>query len=611
MKRTLLVTIILFFVYPVIVLGRVTPTSFFTNQFSTFLTKRFPSSYKVVGKVSERHGSRLVFPKGNHELRRGDELLALKYEKNVPLYLLHQASVIRIEAIMGNKILAQEMAVIERPAKVGDPIVIPSSPVVYLYTNIKRKEVFKPYTQLIKMLLAKNFEVVELGKPELKPKTDRYGILIKLEGESGYLALRVQSIYSGDTLYFDSTSYAGPIATAAPSGVTIVLPDWSSLRIARYAQTFASQEAIGTTPKPLPEPGKQTTPKATKSFLRVGEIPETNQYRLNEKFKRMVIAEIDGDRKPDFVFLNDDFLEVYNFENGVFQKTRRYELSGGPYVALHLHAMDITGDGQDELFLTLGRQIMLDDYHDTILRSMILTFKNGAFEVLDEDLPYYLRVIEDRQGNLVALAQNKGNKSLYDGDIIRIKWNNALGKIIETGEYAPAHDVYSIYQFNLIPDDIDRIVILEPTNDLQVYYTPTEEPEVISDKNFGFYDEIPFLISPREEKFIGGFNKKLSETAYAPRRFVLKREYDDQMFLIRKGRTRVSVSTSLGNVLKTSQGEDSLVAVKWLKGQILETWQSESLSKDIIDFGFVKIGQEDKIVLLVRDKQGYAIEIIK
>ncbi len=585
------------------------PYPLFNQQLSNFLTKKFPSSYKVVGNIAERHGSRLVFPQGKHKLKRGEELLVLSKEKGVPLYLLHQASVIRVEAIMGDKVLAQEMAVINKPADIGDPVVIPSSPVVYLYTNVKKKEVFKPYTDLIKSLLNKNFEIVELSKPELNVRTDRYGILIRLEGEPGYLALRVQSIYSADTLYFDSVSYSAPIATIAPVGVSIALPDWSSLRIATYAKTYKPSEPTSTA---FGTSGQIASKKKEAStFLRVGELPEKNQYRLSEKFKRMVVAQINGDNKPDFVFLNDDFLEVYNFEGETFQRILKYELPGGPYVALHLHAMDITGDGLDELFLTLGRQMVLDDYHDTILRSMILTCQSGSFDILDDDLPYYLRVIEDRQGKLVALAQNKGDKSVYEGDIIRLKWNSALGKIIEAGEYTPAHDIFSIYQFNLIPDDTERVVILEPTNDLQVYYTPTEEPEVVSDKNFGFFDEIPFVISPREEKFVGGFNKKLSETAYAPRRFVLKREYDDQMFLIRKGRSRVTVGSSIGNVFRTSQGEDSLVAVKWIKGQIRETWQSEGLSKDIIDFGFVKVGQNDEVVLLIRDNQGYAIEIIK
>ncbi len=608
MKRLVILGLLCFFITTGIAYSE--PYPLFNKQLSSFLTKKFPSSYIVVGKVAERHGSRLVFPLGKHKPKRGEELLVLGRERGVPLYLLHQASVIRVEAVMGNKVLAQEMAVINRPADIGDPIVIPSSPVVYLYTNVKKKEVFKPYTELIKSLLKKNFEIVELSKPELDVRTDRYGILIRLEGEPGYLALRIQSIYSGDTLYFDSVSYSAPVATIVPVGTTIALPDWSSLRVATYAKTYTPSEPLSV-PSGKARQKAVSEKKKSPTFLRVGELPEKNQYRLSEKFKRMVIAQINGDNKPDFVFLNDDFLDVYNFEGGAFQRIQRYELPGGPYVALHLHAMDITGDGLDELFLTLGRQIILDDYHDTIIRSMILTYQNGAFDILDDNLPYYLRVIEDRQGKLVALAQNKGDKSIYEGDIIRLRWNSALGKVVEAGEYTPAHDIFSIYQFNLIPDDTERVVILEPTNDLQVYYTPTEEPEVISDKNFGFFDEIPFVISPREEKFVGGFNKKLSETAYAPRRFVLKREYDDQMFLIRKGRSRVTINSSIGNVFKTSQGEDSLVAVKWLKGQIRETWQSEKLSKDIIDFGFVKVGQEDEVVLLVRDNQGYAIEIIK
>jgi len=570
----------------------------------SYLDLHFPKSYQVISHVSEKHGSRVVF-NTTIKLTRGNELIVLKQEKNVPTYLLHQASVIRVEAILEKgKILAQEMAILSREAQRGDPVAIPASPVIYLYTNIQHKEIFKPYMELIQKLLAKGFEVVEVTGTILEPRTDRYGILLRLEGAPGYLAFRIQSIYSGDTLYFANKEYTGKIATIAPVGTKITLPYWKATT-GLYAQAPKQQPAFTTPPPAAPGPEKQ------RSFQKAQPVTITNQYRLNKAFKRMVVCNLDNDGRPDFVFLRDDGIDVYNFEGQRFTETLSFAFTGGPFTALHLHAMDINGDGDDELFVTLGMHLILDDFEDTELSSMILEYVNHNFHVITDDMPYYLRVIEDRSGNKVALAQSKGQKELYKGEILQLVWDSNANSIREAGEYSPAHDVYSIYQFNLIPEDPDRIMILEPSNELQVYYTPTEAPEVISDKNYGFYAEIPFIAAPKQERYIGGFTKQQYRTVYAPRRFVLKNGYDGQMFLIDKGTSQISVTSPIGTLLQTSKGEDSLVGVKWISGQIRETWRSESIAKRIIDFGFVKLPQGDKIVLLLKDKRGYSIEIIQ
>ncbi len=561
-----------------------------------WMTQRFPGSYTEISTVQQKHETRITFPLGKATPpRRGEEMLVLHKEPGVPVILQKQAAVIRVETVAGSQVVAQEMAVLEGPSRIGDPVVVPASPVVYLYTNVKSKETFGPYTDLLNALLEKNFEVVELFEPRVEPRTDRYGVLVRLEGGEGHLTLRIQSIYSGDTLFFETRPYPRKFAALHPVGQKIALPDWT----AALGRARSTSSAVFT----------QTQAPAG-SFRKAQAVPTKTLYPLNEDIKRVVVCDVDGDGSQEIAGLADDAIHLYQLSADGIRLRTSYPLPGGPYVALHLHAMDITGDRGDELILTLGKQVMGEGREDTELHSMILSYSQGRFAPIERDLPYFLRVIQDRQGRLVLIGQQKGKAELYTGDIITFDWFK--GSLFAGNEYRPAHNIYSVYQFNLIPEDPKRVMILEPSNELQVYYTPTEEPEVSSDKNYGVYAEIPFLIAPKKEKYIGGFTKKTHETAFAPRRFVLKRKYDDQMFLISKGRSGSSLGVRVGSLVNRPEGEDHLAAVKWSKGQIVETWKSEEIAKNILDFGFLKDPHRERLVVLVRDRQGRtALELIQ
>jgi len=77
-----------------------------------YLDSKFPASYQVVSQVAEKYQDRLTLPIKEKPLSRGQELVVLSQKKGVPVYLLPQAAVIRVESSFQEKVLAQEVKVL-------------------------------------------------------------------------------------------------------------------------------------------------------------------------------------------------------------------------------------------------------------------------------------------------------------------------------------------------------------------------------------------------------------------------------------------------------------------------------------------------------------------
>ncbi len=577
-----------------------------------FLETRFPPTFKKISQIKEKYKDRVVFRFKGQPPKRGTEYLVLSNEPNVPLYLQRPAGVIRVESIFGEEALAQVMAVLGQKIAVGDNIVIPSSPVIYLYTNIKDKDVFEPYQTLRDSLLKKNYEVVEIKGNKVIPATDRYGIVIRLEGGKNYLVCKVQSLYSKDTLFAQTIKYSQAIATEAPVGQNIILAARQPVVVAQPPMTPTGVTPPVTTTSQAGTFHRAQVPSATVSdFRKAMASVEHNFYRVREDYKRFVICEVDGDRNPDFVFLNDRGIFRYTLHDGQLEYIDKYTFNNNDIVALHLHAMDLDGDGKDELLVTLAEKLIVLDKKDSRLVSMILTHEGTAYSPLATQLPYYLRVIQDRSGKKVLLAQRKGKYDPYDGDIYQLEWDSGAGSITAPVIYEPARDIYSIYQFNLVPDNPQHVIILEPNHYINGYFTPEERVDATSDIDFGPFREIPYPIKLEKDEYRGGFDKKTFHYVFAPRRFELHLEYDGQSFLINKEREPQTIVGKIKTVIKQGNGKDSIAAVKWIGNQIPTTWESKRISKDLLDFSFVHQGNKDMLFVLVRDQKGYAVETIQ
>jgi hypothetical protein len=90
----------------------------------------------------------------------------------------------------------------------------------------------------------------------------------------------------------------------------------------------------------------------------------------------------------------------------------------------------------------------------------------------------------------------------------------------------------------------------------------------------------------------------------------LRPAFDGQSFIIYKERTGGGgILQSAIEKVWASKGIDQVVGVKWMGQQIVETWKSKELSKNILDFTFTQ--DSDRILVLYEEEKGCALEALR
>jgi hypothetical protein len=602
----------------------------------TFLKDQYASPFQMTGKVYEVSGDRLLFSKADITLKVGQQLRVCEHKPGVSPILQSRIAWIQVEALFADKVLARITQGTASAIKAQDPVLTPAAPVIYLYTNITRKQGFKHYRQLLTALLNDRFQVKEVSGDMIAGKPESSDLLLRLEWEAGQLVCSLTRLDDGRLLYSEAIPYPEAVQTQFSSGhllsQTVYLPDRTPA--APLAQSSPASEAIrpqmsdgpgvqaprpssmpvrasaAPSVQPLPVTEGPRSESASSSFQTSKPIEKAEFHKLSEPFLRVQSCDLEGDGKGELAFLSQEAVVIYGFENGQLIRKLSHRFDKNSYFPLHLHAVDIDEHKGDELLVTLAEPFVNLDKKDNRLCSMILTFNKGALHTLIKNWPYYLRMIRDRHGRSVALAQSQGVYEPYAGSICQLKWNSN-DKTVELGEpYKPARGIYSIYQFNLVPEDPQRVIILEPNNNLNGYFAPEETLEATGIRNYGDFHELTYPIKLEKVETIGGFDTKTFREIYAPRRFELRPAFDGQSFMIYKERTGSGgiLKNTVRKVWRASQGVDQVVGVKWAGQQIVETWKSKELSKNILDFTFTQ--DSDRILVLYEEEKGCALEAL-
>jgi hypothetical protein len=600
-----------------------------------FLQKQYASPFQVTGKVYEVSGDRLLFSKTDVRLEIGRLLRVCEHKSGVSPVLQSRIAWIQVEAIFADKVLARITQGTTSAIKPKDTILTPAAPTIYLYTNITGKQGVKHYRQLLTTLLNDRFQVKEVSGDTIEGKPESSDLLLRLEWEAGQLVCGLTRLDDGGLLYSETLPHPDVLQTRFASGhllaQTVYLPARTPAAPLEQpsavpeASRLAIAEPRVQTPKPssmpvrapaapsLQSPQVIEEPRsepAGPSFQTSKPIEKADFHKLSESYLRVQSCDLEGDGKAELAFLSQKAVVIYGFETGQLVRKMSHRFDKDNYFPLHLHAVDIDGRKGDELLVTLAEPSQTLEKKDSRLCSMILTLQKGAFHPLVKNWPYYLRVIRDRHGRAIALAQSRGDYEPYADAIRLLRWNSTNKKVELGGPYRPARGVYSIYQFNLVPEDSQRVMILEPNNNLNGYFAPEETLEATGIRNYGDFNELAYPIKLEKAEIIGGFDTKTFREIYSPRRFELRPAFDGQSFIIYKERTGGGGGIIKGTVQKvlTSRGIDQVVGVKWAGEQIVETWKSKELSKNILDFTFTQ--DSDRILVLYEEEKGCALEAL-
>ena len=469
---------------------------------------------------------------------------------------------------------------------------------VYLYTNLATPQNLRSFQDLVRTLQY-NRIVYTIKNSQQLAAPDIPGIrplIITFEATGPRITCRLTD--REHNIYFENSFTLGyippvinqPGSFSAP-GATTAASSFSNAPAGSVSRTTSFTQAHGPAPGTIP----------------VGRI------KLKNSYERLVFLEYDGKPGLELALLNHKWVEIYRLKGLKLLSLGHYRLPHNNIIPLHLHAGDFNHNGRDELYVSLGRPKIIDDKQDTGLYSLILENQGGKLSLLKNNLPYYFRVIEIRNGKKVLMVQQMGEYAQYQEPI---RWAGFFqGKFAVRKPFHLAHDVYSLYNFNLNPFHKERILVLDEQGNIAGFNAKTSEKITTANENYGVFDETPFQQKLKEVIYEGGFTiTKTSIVRFAARRFILSNRYGRQIFLIKKRRIvnpelkdkAIAIITSNDNA-KT----DQIIGLQWRGDEIRESWKSPRFARDVIDFGFTRIkGQETMVVLTRNVDQQYALELL-
>ncbi|GEM_PF-5736525 len=497
----------------------------------------------------------------------------------------------------------------------GDILIKPYTRKVVLYTNVKDKYSFKPYADLQQCLTFNNFIIFEVNKPEevnlLNPS--EYNILVRLEVSNGLLIGKIQSLYDSTILFNQSYQFPFQVATSYPvdTPIAITSKDTKSKFFGMNQNTPNKRESYTKSKKDLGDYSFKTGKDINESKLSLSGDFEVIKYKLDREITRITTSDVDGDGHPEIVGLNNYGVFAYTIENDTIKLKYSYSLPGNSYIGISIYNGDFNKNGKDELFVTLAEKYKDLEINHTKLSSIIIEHQGGNnFKVLNSNFPYYLRVVDDRNGNKVLLCQEKEEFEPYSGKVFQVKWSGSNFKVGQP--FDEAKNVYSIYGFAPKPSNKDYTLILDAFGNVSGYFAPKEEKVDIMDENLGVFTTIPYPIKLKYPSSRGGFVSENTKDFFAYRRFDFKKDYNDQVFTVKTSYNKDTTRKVISKIFKGNEEPDRIVAIKWIGNNIIKTWESDKIYGTIFDFSFFKENDKDILAVLVEDRnEGYTVHLMR
>jgi TolB-like protein len=191
----------------------------------------------------------------------------------------------------------------------------------------------------------------------------------------------------------------------------------------RKTYTYASP---GASPAALPADDRRRHPESV--FTKDNELAESAVWR-SRRFKMEIrglsVADVDGDKRNEAVFIDKNAVFVYRYTEGTVEKVAEY--AGGQNESyIGVDASDINGDGKAEIFIN---NILLSTRQ---LSSFVLEWKEKGFSRILDHQAWFYRVVRVPQRGSILFGQKFVEDRVYTEDICELAWQ---GK-----EYAPTNE---------------------------------------------------------------------------------------------------------------------------------------------------------------------------
>ena len=323
--------------------------------------------------------------------------------------------------------------------------------------------------------------------------------------------------------------------------------------------------------------------------------------QFSNEFRGMDIGDVNGDGLNETVMIDPHNVFIYQKKGNEFKLIQQIPGKSYDYY-VSLDVADINGNGIKE--------IIVSSYTGQQVDSFILEFRNGKFQTIASDLPWFMRAIDNGSGIPLLLGQRRGIGMPFDTPIHEIVWKNGAYAEGQKMRIPQGLSVYGLTLDKLGSSGAEKIISIN-SDDYLCVFEQTDKPlskvaifggsnEFLwkSDEQFGGSNT---YIEPMNR---GGFSENKSEDAdvihYINLRIVT---YDTN----RDGKREIILVKNLSSASRMFQRLKLFTAaevynLEWEGMGMVENWRTKKISGYVADYQFKDIdndGENEVVLALV------------
>ena len=323
--------------------------------------------------------------------------------------------------------------------------------------------------------------------------------------------------------------------------------------------------------------------------------------QFSNEFRGMDIGDVNGDGLNETVIIDPHNVFIYQKKGNEFKLIQQIPGKSYDYY-VSLDVADINGNGIKE--------IIVSSYTGQQVDSFMLEFRDGKFQTIASNLPWFMRAIDNGSGIPLLLGQRRGIDMPFDTPIHEIVWKNGAYTEGPKMKIPQGLSVYGLTLDKLGSSGAEKIIALN-SDDYLCIFEQTDKPlskiaifggssESLwkSDEQFGGSNT---YIEPMNRS---GFSENKSEDAdlihYINLRIVT---YDTN----KDGKREIIVVKNLSSASRMFQRLKLFTAaevynLEWEGMGMVENWRTKKISGYVADYQFKDIdndGENEVVLALV------------
>jgi len=289
---------------------------------------------------------------------------------------------------------------------------------------------------------------------------------------------------SGDVLVLSGA--VAPEAVAAPITVDVVPSGAVAVTTGVVGGADAAEGAGGF----IVKPEKEDRPEVWRSAP------------IEGFYSALAAADLDGDGKKELFIMSSNGLMVARTGPSGLEVVKEFGAGTG-YANLSVDAVDSDGDGAQEVYLSR--------VYNNRASSVVIEYKNGAYEQAIEGVGWATRVVAASDGAPLLVGQRFAMPDGFTGPVVALKKDG--GRVVETGVFEKSLpdgvDLYRFDCFDTTGDGVSELVAIDSRNFLRVFKKDGKGGWDKEWKSDEFYGGTLHLVSISSPGTVNGAEKKI------------------------------------------------------------------------------------------------------